>query len=412
MDVDFVSHGGNLGETFGREGVILTYNFRMESRLLPRYDGGSLVNLMASLAQACGATPRHANLDALPPSSLQAARNVVFLVIDGLGDNYLMRRGAGGALAGKRRAAITSVFPSTTASAITTTYTGCTPLEHGLTGWFTLFGEAGCVGAPLPFLSRGDHRPLRERGVTPHQLFTAAPLFDSLRARSFIVTSRDIVDSAYNQRHCGATQRLAYDTAGEMAEAVEAVVKSGPERKFVYAYWPHYDRISHPHGSESAEALAELQRIDEAFADLLRRLAGTESAIVATADHGFVDVTPEESLELPAALASRLRFPLCGERRVAYCHVHDTDDFAARARDWLGERAEVRRSADFAAEGWFGPGAPHARLAERIGDVTLLMRGRFTVKDWTPGEKHWLHVGNHGGATPDEMMIPLIVGEA
>lgn len=384
----------------------------MAPRLLPRYDGESLVNLMASLMQACGARALHPTLRALPPQELAAARNIVLLIIDGLGDGYLLRRGAGGALAAKRRAAITSVFPSTTASAITTTYTGRTPLEHGLTGWFTYFGEAGCVGAPLPFLSRGDHRPLRERGVTTRQLFPAEPLFDALAVRSFIVTSRDIVDSAYNQRHCGATQRRAYDTAGEMAQAVEAVVKSGPERKFVYAYWPHYDRISHPHGSESAQALGELQRIDEAFADLLRRLAGTESAIVATADHGFVDVAPEESLELPAALASRLRFPLCGERRVAYCHVHDPADFAARARDWLGERAEVRRSAEFAAEGWFGPGTPHARLGERIGDVTLLMRERFTVKDWTPGEKHWLHVGNHGGASPDEMMIPLIIGEA
>jgi hypothetical protein len=384
----------------------------MHSRLLPRYEGESLVNLMATLMEACGARAPHPVLRALPPSQLSGARNIVLLIIDGLGDEYLMRRGAGGTLAGKRRAAITSVFPSTTASAITTTYTGRTPLEHGLTGWFTYFGEAGCVGAPLPFMSRGDHRPLRERGVTPRQLFPSAPLFDALPVRSFIVTSRDIVDSAYNQRHCAACERRAYDTESEMAQAIEAVVKSGAERKFVYAYWPHYDRVSHPKGSESAEAFAELQRIDEAFADLLRRLAGTDSAVLATADHGFVDVTPDESLELPPALASRLRFPLCGERRVAYCHVHDADDFAARARDWLGERAEVRRSSEFAAEGWFGRGAPHARLAERIGDVTLLMRGRYTVKDWTPGEKPWLHIGNHGGASQEEMMIPLIVEQA
>ena len=41
-------------------------------------------------------------------------------------------------------------------------------------------------------------------------------------------------------------------------------------------------------------------------------------------------------------------------------------------------------------------------LAERIGDVTLLMTGRYTVKDWTPGEAHHLHIGNHGGASPDD----------
>jgi hypothetical protein len=384
----------------------------MESRLLPRYNGGSLVNLMASLMQASGATPLHASLDALAPSALRSARNLVLLVIDGLGDRYLQRRGAGSALAGKRRASMTSVFPSTTASAITTTYTGRTPSEHGLTGWFTLFGEAGCVGAPLPFLSRGDHRTLRARGVSPRELFPSTPIFELVPIASSIVTSRDIVNSDYNLRHCASAERHAYDDAAGMVQAIETVAKSGPQRKFIYAYWPHYDRVSHHAGCESAEALAELERIDAAFAALLARLAGTESAVVATADHGFIDVPVEKSLELPAALASRLRFPLCGERRVAYCHVHDADDFIARARDWLGERGEVNRSADFAAEGWFGPGAPHPRLDERIGDVVLLMRDSYTVKDWTPGESPWLHIGNHGGDSAEEMMIPLIVETA
>jgi hypothetical protein len=384
----------------------------MDSRLLPRYDGESLVNLMATLMQACGARALHPTLRALPPSQLAQARNIVLLIIDGLGDGYLTRRGAGSALAGKRRAAMTSVFPSTTATAITTTYTGRTPLEHGLTGWFTYFGEAGCVGAPLPFISRGDMRPLQARGVTPRQLFPSPPLFDAIAARSYIVTSRDIVDSHYNQRHCGATERHAYDSADEMARAIEAVVKSGDHRKFVYAYWPHYDRTAHHFGPDSAEALGELERIDAAFADVLRRLAGTQSALVATADHGFVAMTLDDMLELPEALASRLRLPLSGERRVAYCHVHDADDFIARARDWLDGRGEARRSAELVRDGWFGPGVAHARLEERVGDVTLLMGGRFAVKDRVAGEKAIAHRGDHGGATQEEMMIPLIVEEA
>src|SRR5204863_8415390 len=119
----------------------------------------------------CGAAARHAPLNALPAAELSGARNIVLLIIDGMGDGYLRRRGAGGQFARRRRAAITSVFPSTTASAITTSYTGCTPLEHGLTGWFAYFGEAGCVGAPLPFTSRGDGVSLSTRGVSPGEIF-------------------------------------------------------------------------------------------------------------------------------------------------------------------------------------------------------------------------------------------------
>jgi hypothetical protein len=361
--------------------------------------------------EACGATPHHPARGALPAAELRAARNVVLLIIDGLGDNYLRRRGAGSALAGRRRGAMTSVFPSTTATAITTSYTGRSPTEHGLTGWFTYFGEAGCVGAPLPFVSRGDLMSLRGRGVTPEGLFVAEPLFDTLRVESFVVTSRDIVDSQYNQRYCAAASRRPYDTAAELVDEVEAAVKSGPARKFVYAYWPHYDRISHRYGSESAEALAELEKIDEAFRALTARLQGTDSVLVATADHGFVDVSREESLELPAALLPHLRFPLCGERRVAYCHVHSKEAFIDAAAGWLDGRADVRPSAELAAEGWFGPGVPHPRFSERIRDVALVMRDHYTVKDWTPGEHRYMHIGNHGGTSENEMLIPLIVAK-
>jgi hypothetical protein len=80
-----------------------------------------------------------------------------------------------------------------------------------------------------------------------------------------------------------------------------------------------------------------------------------------------------------------------------------------RARDWLGERADVRPSRELVDEGWFGTGEAHPRFAERVGDVALVMNGRYTVKDWLAGEPRHLHIGNHGGATAGEMMIPLIV---
>jgi hypothetical protein len=372
----------------------------------PDYSGGGLVNLMASLVEACGGRALHPRLS---HCALGEPRNIVLLMVDGLGDRYLARRG--GELAAKRRRAITSVFPSTTASAITTSYTGCTPLEHGLTGWFTYFGEAACVGAALPFKSRGDLQPLGARGVRPDDIYVRRSIFEQIPVRSIVVTGRDIVDSEYNARHCRGAERVAYETLDELVSQIERSIKSSEERKFVYAYWPAYDQVSHRYGCESREATAEFERIDAAFAELCRRLRGSETALVATADHGFVDVSPEESLELPSSLAARLRFPLCGERRVAYCHVHAPADFAKQAKDWLGERADVVPSRELRERGWFGDGTPHARFAERIGDVALVMRERYTVKDWVAGESRHLHIGNHGGPSEDEMLIPLVMEE-
>src|SRR5579859_268381 len=376
----------------------------------PDYDGGSLVNLVASVVASRGGKPLHAPLRDF--SFPAAVKNLVLLIIDGLGDKYLARHANGGELHRRRRMTLTSVFPSTTASAITTSYTGCTPLEHGLTGWFTYFGEAGCVSAALPFRSRGDMAPLAARGVSAETVFTVPSLFSDLPVRSIVVTYRDIIDSQYNSVHCRGAERLAYSNAAELVALVEQAVKSGDERKFVYAYWPHYDAISHRFGSESAQAAREFETIDTAFGALLRRLAGTDTIVVATSDHGFIDVPPEDSLELPAAFFPALKFPLCGERRVVYCHVHAPDDFAKRAQDWLEDKADVMPSRRLVDEGWFGPGEPHPRFDERIGDVALVMRNRYTVKDWITGEPRFLHIGNHGGTHEDEMSIPLIVEEA
>lgn len=381
--------------------------------LRPDYSGGGFVNLIASLAAACGARPRHATLAALPPESLSKARNVVLVILDGLGDSYLMRHGALGALGKHRRGAISAVFPSTTASAITTSFTGATPLEHGLTGWFTYFGEAGRVAAPLPFRSRGDNASLRARGLAPSALFTEPPIFDALGVRSIVVSWHEIVHSDYNRHHCGRAERRAYASLEGFVLEVERAVKSGTERKFVYAYWPAFDTLAHKHGVASAEVAAHFALLDGAFGELLSRLAGTDSIVVATADHGFVDSGPAEShaLESAPGLSALLKFPLCGERRVVFCHVQEgrAAEFMQRAREWLGDRAEVRASRELAEEGWFGPGREHPRFAERIGDVALLMREHHTVKDWVAGEPRHLHIGNHGGASADEMHIPLVV---
>jgi hypothetical protein len=375
----------------------------------PDYAGAGFVNLIASLVEACGGAPRHAPLAALPAAELREARNVVFLIVDGLGDNYLVANGAGGPLARHRRGSISAVFPSTTASAVTTSFTGATPLEHGLTGWFAYFSEAACVGAPLPFVRRGGKAPL---AAAPERIFVAPPLFDGLAARSLVVSWRQIIDSTYNRHHCGRAERLAYDNLeGFLAQTV-AAVKSGSGRKLVYTYWPEFDALAHQHGVASAAVRAHFGVLDAVFGELLARLAGTDTLIVATADHGFIDSPPEESIELPPALAALLRFPLCGERRVAFCHVRDRKPFMQAARDTLGNRADVRLSEELVAEGWFGPGNAHPLLGERVGDVALIMNGRGTIKDWVPGESRHLHIGNHGGTSEDEMRIPLVVAKA
>src|SRR3990172_9319949 len=114
--------------------------------VLPEYNAGSIVTPRASLIAARGGEPpAYGPLRGLDASRLRSAANLVLLVVDGLGYDYLVRVGAAGALHSHLKGHITTVFPSTTATAITTFLTGMAPQQHALTGWFMHFKELGGV---------------------------------------------------------------------------------------------------------------------------------------------------------------------------------------------------------------------------------------------------------------------------
>ena len=384
----------------------------------PDYAGGSIVNLMASIVAGFGVRSHYAPLGALLPDEIAAPRNVCLFVIDGLGARHLAQgAAAGGALAPHLRASITTIFPSTTATAVTTFMTGLAPQSHAITGWHMYFRELGAVLAVLPFRPRhGGPSLAAAGGTTPAALLGNAPLADRIEAATHVISPAAIVDSCFNTAHAGRARRIGHRGLDEMFAAARDVVRGGTGRQYVYAYYSELDSLAHAHGIGSEEVGAELGRIDAAFGRFLEEIAGTETLVIFTADHGFVDTTPETVVDLDdhPELAATLAVPLCGEPRVAYCYVKPD---AAQAFERYVERrlshcATLARSRDLVADGWFGPGPAHPRLGERIGDYTLIMKEGYAVRDHVPGERRHVQIGVHGGPTEDEMLVPLVVARA
>ena len=382
--------------------------------VLPDYHGGSIVNLTASLIVALGGEESlYPPLRLLPPASLQHSRNIVLLVIDGLGYDYLTQTGAGGALQRSLRGSITSVFPPTTATAVTTFLTGTAPQQHALPGWHVYFRELGSVLAVLPFRARHGGPPLGEAGIDAGALFGHVPLFDRIRARSYVVAPERIIRSDYNRAHTGVAERHGYDTLRQLFVTTARILHESRERSYVYAYWPELDRLAHEHGIGSREAAAHLTELDTEFDRFLQQIRGSDTTVIVTADHGFIDTDPKHAIELDAhpQLAEALMLPLCGERRVAYCYVYSDrrEQFEHSVQTELAQDVELFRSAELIARGYFGLGPPHPRLHERVGDYTLVMRGNAVIKDWLLGERRYTQIGVHGGVSAAEMLVPLAV---
>ena len=388
---------------------------------LPDYQGGSIVNLMRSIegaldARACAAAAAYPELSALPAQSLSGARNIVLLVIDGLGYDYLSGAGAGSALQRQLKARVSSVFPSTTATAVSTFLTGVGPQQHALTGWHIWLRELGCLTATLRFRPRHGGEPLSRAGVAPRSVFTAEPMFDRLAANSHVVSPASIIDSDYNVAHCGRARRWPYKELPELFSTAAEILRSGKERKFIHAYTYDLDAAAHTFGSASPEVQQTFRRIDTAYARFLEQIAGTGTVVIAVADHGFIDSPRPVCIELEdhPLLAQMLMLPLCGERRAAYCYVQPGQEaaFEHYVQTRLAHCASLYRSSDLIAQGWFGLGPANPRLAERVGHYTLVMKSDYTIKDWIPGEQRHLTLGVHGGVSAAEMYVPLILAEA
>ena len=163
----------------------------------PDYNGGGIANLMASIVEGRGGGQSFCPpLELLPPASLADRRNVILMVIDGLGYELVSRQPAPTTFSKHLRGRLTSVFPSTTATAITTFLTGEMPQQHGLTGWFTYFGEIDEVAAVLPFQIRGTGTSLANQGVVASEFYAHTPVFDKLQTRAHIVSPEHIAKSA------------------------------------------------------------------------------------------------------------------------------------------------------------------------------------------------------------------------
>ena len=376
----------------------------------PDYSGGGIVNLMQSIASACGAVDRpYPPCALLGTEELAIARQIVLIVIDGLGADLLQSLPATSLLRQQQRGTLTPVFPSTTASAIGTFMSGLAPAQHGLTGWHVYLRELARTVAVLPLTPRGGEALAAED--LPPRLFTYPSLFQQIKRASTVVSPARIATTPFNAWHARGAQTMPYEGLPAFFAALGDAMQA-PQAQYIYGYFADLDTVSHRFGKYSPAAQRLLAQIDTAFATFVTAQRGRDAWILLTADHGFIDATPEHVICLDdhPVFAALLQHPLSGERRAAYCHVEACHHEAFRryVAEHFADTMQCVPSHQLIDEGWFGPSPYHAELAARVGDFTLLMKDDWTIKDWLPDERRYTMLGVHGGTSRAEMQVPLV----
>ena len=382
---------------------------------LPDYRGGSIVNLLSSIIHALDGVSPHPGLKAVDPRVFDGVSQIVYLVLDGVGCNQLNRfmAAGGGARFFSRHPfeRLTTVFPSTTAAAVTTLSTGVTPAEHGVLSWHLHLPDLGLVGAVLPGTTltgaplAGDDFNLRRYLGLPSYL-------SSVRRHKRLLSFGTLGRSAYSNAGTRWNGYGAYQTLAGMERQVVRFAREG-RRGVAYVYWPLYDTLCHRKGVQARETRRHLAEIDASLGRLANRLAGTGTLLLVTADHGVVDAPPPRRIDLAAVpgLMDCLALLPAGDARQVSCFVRPgrVERFHAVVARHLAEACVCITGEELVESGLLGPGQRHPSLPGRIGDYVLLARDDYAFRVTASLIKARVHKGNHGGLSSDEMYVPLYV---
>ncbi len=362
--------------------------------IVPDYAGACVRGIVPALL---GPTQWNHDLPTWMPAIVAGADQVVLLVLDGLGwDQLQERRHLAPAIAAMTGGPITTVAPTTTATALSSIATGLTPGEHGLIGYRLAFG-----GDVLNVLRWSVDNEDRRRSIPPADV-QRFPAF--LGHDVPVVNPHELSASPFSQAHLRGGRQYGWRAASSLAVEVGHLLGAG--ERFVYAYYGAIDRIAHERGFGDFYD-AELRTADRIVSDVLERLP-TGAVLLVTADHGQVMVG--DRIVVPTDEVLSLCSLQSGEGRFRWLHARRgaADDLFEAAKAEFGGTAWVLTRDQIIDAGWFGPTVP-PNVAQRLGDVALVAFEDVSYHDPADSGPYELQC-RHGSLTSAEMYVPLVAG--
>ena len=361
--------------------------------VLPDYGGACIDSVVPALLRWRRSPPEWL------PEPAREVRQVVLLVLDGLGWEQLREHAAAApVLAAMVGGPITSVAPTTTAAALTSISTGRPPAEHGVLGYRVHVGDGRVMNVLRWRTADGDARE-----TVPPAAFQPLAVFDSTAPP--VVSRGAFAATGFTEAHLGGVRLHGWSTPSSLVVEVRQLLCAG--EPFVYAYYDGIDKVAHQFGLE-AHYEGELRYADRLVGDLLAELP-PGAALVVTSDHGQVDVG-ERVVPLAPEVAADVAF-VSGEGRFRWLHARpgaDPDQLAVVASDAHCDTAWVRTREQVVEEGWLG-GRPRPEVLDRLGDVAVVAHQPVSFLDPSDPVEVLLR-SRHGSLTSAEMLVPLLAG--
>ncbi|MGN0675969.1 MAG: alkaline phosphatase family protein [Oscillospiraceae bacterium] len=367
------------------------------------------VNIISSIRKYYRAPIEYHTLPKLDAHLDKFYKNVVLIILDGMGTDMMERNLiASNFLRKHHMENLTSVFPSTTVSAMTSYYTGVSPNEHGWLGWSLFFKEFCRTIDVFTNLDTYTKLPITKASaaefVMPYETIYQ-DIADSIIGD---VQPFTIAQTGVNIAEKGNIHKTA-DKFERVCELIKMICAT-PQNTFTYVQWNSPDDTAHREGCYGEKTAEKLKFLSNQIEELCARL--TDTLVIISADHGLINISEEIKINHIREISDCLVVPPFVESRAAACYVkYDRrTDFERACRSYLGNDFIVLSRNDVLAKGILGRGEPHPKTIDFIGDYMICAIADKNLRYQTLNEKpKQMNKANHGGLTDEEMIIPLIV---
>ncbi len=375
--------------------------------ILPNYQH-CILNTITSILKYYHVETKHASLESLDKKLEKRYKNVVFIVLDGMGEHILNTTSKSGFFSEHQIDCITSVYPSTTTAALTTYYSGKPPYETGWIAWSQYFKE---YGRAIDMLSHKESYLKEDISKAKINVFQSVvnyiPIFEKIENASKNVKAYEIVPTYSDKR---SKRSIRADNVEEMIENIERLCELSGE-KFIFAYSDNPDGLLHKYGTKSEEAKHFVIETENKIKTMCQNL-GEDTIVIISADHGHKDIEKSYTLLDYPEILECLYMPISLESRVIGFWVKENrkEEFKKRFNEKFKDEFWLMTTDEFLNKNFLGWGEKHPKIEEFLGNYIALSISGSMIKietflaDGKPVKK-----STHCGLTKEEMEVPVIV---
>lgn len=375
--------------------------------VLPNYEH-CILNTITSILKYYNVDIKHKSLESLDKILEKKYRNVIFLVLDGMGEHILGNISPNGYFVENKIDCVTSVYPSTTTAALTTYYSGKPPYETGWIAWSQYFKEYGRAIDMLPQKESYLKEDISGARMNVFKkVVNYETVFEQIEKASPNVKAFEVMPKYSDRR---AKRTFVADDIDEIMVNLETLCEL-PGEKFIMAYSDKPDGLLHKFGTDSDEAKNYVLEAEEKVKALQEKL-GEDTIIIISADHGHKNIEKSYSLLDHPEIMECLYMPMSLESRVVGFWVKENmkKEFEERFNNICGDDFWLMTTEEFLDKHFLGYGNKHSKIDEFLGNyVALSTSSSMIIVETFLAEGKPVKKSTHCGLSKEEMEVPVIV---